>query len=325
MTNGEFKMKAAESDLEIFRELQRDGRTPFAEVAARLQVSESYVRKRVAHLRETDVFSITAVANPRLLGLENMCWIGLIVQHSQVTSISQFVVNLPDVDYVVQTAGRHNVMMEVACATAGTLLALLEEIRQIPGVHRTETFQYLDITYQGFQWSINADPPLANASMGRSIDSLDIDLIRCLQQDGRARFREIADQLAIAEREVSSRFNHLIGDGVMRIIAVGDPRSFGFEAMAWLGIHLAEGARLRSVATSLAEVPGIDYVVISSGRFDVMAELVCADHAELVRTLEMDVGKIEGINEIESFVYLQLLYKSTTGAWSVGRSPTIPD
>jgi DNA-binding Lrp family transcriptional regulator len=309
-----------ELDMAIFRELQVDGRAPFTTVAERLGVSEAFVRRRVNKLSDTDVFSITAVADPRVLGLAYMAWIGLVVRPSTASSVAAALVDLPQVDYVVQSAGSFNVMVEVACRSRASLRELLLTIRHLPGVLHSETFVYLNLLHQRFQWVLGDEGAGTRGTRNdRELEPLDIELIRELQRDGRASFRDLARRLSVSERLVSSRFSRLVAENVVQVIAVGNPLTLGFGAMAWLGILLAEDADSETVAAALGRAHGIDYVLVPTGRFDLMAEIVCRDREELVETLEDEVGAIEGIDQIETFFYLRLLYKSTAGAWGADR------
>jgi DNA-binding Lrp family transcriptional regulator len=309
-----------EIDIALFRELQVDGRVPFNTLAEHLGVSETFVRRRVNKLSDADVFSITAVADPRVLGLAFMAWIGLVVRPSTASSVAAALVELPQVDYVVQSAGSFNVMAEVACRSRIDLRDLLTIVRQLPGVRHSETFVYLNLIHQRFQWVLGDEGAGTRATGNdRQFEPLDIELIRQLQQDGRASFRDLARRLRVSERLVSSRFSRLVAENVLQVIAVGNPLTLGFGAMAWLGIHLAEEADSDAVASALGRAHGIDYVLVPTGRFDLMAEIVCRDREELVATLEEEVGAIEGIDEIETFFYLRLLYKSTAGAWGADR------
>jgi Lrp/AsnC family transcriptional regulator, regulator for asnA, asnC and gidA len=104
------------------------------------------------------------------------------------------------------------------------------------------------------------------------------------------------------------------------VIAVGDPATFGFDAMAWLGMRLQEGAAIEETAAALANVPEIDYVVVPTGRYDLMAEVVCRDRSHLLYALQHGVGRIKEIVQVDSFVYLRLLYRSAIGAWGASRS-----
>ena len=152
------------------------------------------------------------------------------------------------------------------------------------------------------------------------LEPMDSDIVRELERDGRASFREIARNLSVSERIVSTRFTRLVDDNVLKVIAVGNPLNLGFDSMAWLGISLNGDADHEAVALALASVLAIDYVVTPSGRYDLMAEVVCRDRSEFLATLTNDVGAIPGIAQVESFLYLRLLYNSTAGAWGVARS-----
>jgi DNA-binding Lrp family transcriptional regulator len=314
-------------DHAIFAELQRDGRMPFAAIGARVGLSEAQVRRRVKWLTEADVFAVTAVAHPSVLGLRCMAWIGLEVRPADGESVADMLVNTSGIDYVVMSSGRFNVMCEVACEDASALDPIVLELRRLDGVERTETFVYLALRHQQFQWlaSRQLEPDGVDAVRGvtesdRQLDPLDIAIVRELERDGRSSFRDIARELVVSERAVSGRFTQLVDDGVLRVIAVGNPLNLGYDAMTWLGITLRGDADHDLVCSQLAAIPAIDYVVVPSGRYDLMAELVCRDRAELLRVLTHEVGAIAGIAHVESFLYLRLLYRSTAGAWGVGRS-----
>jgi DNA-binding Lrp family transcriptional regulator len=315
-----------ELDLAIFRALQADGRIPFTALADRLSVSEAHVRRRVKALSQQGVIAITAVADPRVLGLESMAWVGLRVGQSEIESVAEVLVSVPEVDYVVISAGAFNVMAEVACASSDDLYALLLRIRELPGVLSTETFVYLQLLRQQFQWadadSTSAAPqaPLGVRSPPTALDRLDIELIRELQRDGRASFRDIAGRLKISERLLSARFAYLAEQGAVRVIAVGNPVDLGYHAMAWLGINLREGGDFEVAAAELSAVRRISYLVAASGRYDLMAEIVCRSREDLLSTLSDQIGRIEGIGHIDTFYYLRLLYRSAAGAWGAARS-----
>jgi Lrp/AsnC family transcriptional regulator for asnA, asnC and gidA len=312
-----------ELDLRIFRELQRDGRTPFVTLAERLGVSEAHVRRRTARLTESQVFSITAVADPKVFGVDCMAWLGINAHDSQATAVAETLVAQPEVDYVVQTAGGYNIMAEAACRSTAELYQLLRRIRVVPGVRHTETFVYLDLLRQQFQWSLDGARSAVHATGDIALDPLDIALVSELQRDGRASFRDIGRRLRVSERIVSARVTRLMQANLLQVIAVGNPRTLGFTAMAWLGIRITPGHNLEEAATALADVPGIDYVVLPTGRYDLMAELVCRDQQALLDVLERGVGTIPGIAHVETFLYLRLLYASPVGAWGASRSLSV--
>jgi DNA-binding Lrp family transcriptional regulator len=311
-------------DRRIFQELQQDGRIPFVALAQKLGVSEAHVRRRVDRLTRADVFSITAVADPKALGIDCMAWLGVNAKEAHAGAVAEALVDIDEIDYVVQTSGAFNVMAEAACRSSSDLYRLIRRLRALPGVRRTETFIYLNLLRQQFQWSLEG---AREGVRGDDVllDDLDRELIAELQRDGRASFRAIGQRVGVSERLVSSRVARLIDERLLQVIAVGNPLRLGFGAMAWLGVRVREGAGVEETAAALAEVAAIDYVVLPAGRYDLMAELVCRTQRELLLTLERGVGEVPGIADVESFLYLRLLYRSAAGAWGASRSLTLSD
>jgi Lrp/AsnC family transcriptional regulator for asnA, asnC and gidA len=312
----------------VFRALQEDGRVPFTTIAQGLGVSEAHVRRTVRQLMARDVFTITAVADPRLLGLESMAWLALSVRLSHIEQTAAALAELPEADYVVITTGAWNVMAEVACPSTAALFGLVKRVRALPGVQRTETSPYFQLLRQQFRWTAGEDLAVLPLDVARGVrsapaaepDALDRVLINELQNDGRASFRDIGQRLGVSERAVSGRFTRLSEADLVRVIAVGNPHALGFNGLAWLGIVLDDVADLDEVTLALARIPQVSYLVTVSGRFDLMGELVCRDRDHLIATLDDRIGGIDGIEGVEVFFYLRLLYRNTAGAWGAARS-----
>jgi Lrp/AsnC family transcriptional regulator for asnA, asnC and gidA len=312
----------------VFRALQADGRVPFTAVAQRLGVSEANVRRTVKQLIARDVFAITAVADPRLMGLESMAWLMLTVRASRIETTAAALAELPEIDYVAITSGAWQVMAEVACRSSDDLFDLLQRVRALPGVQSTETFPYFGVLRQQFQWTNDGERPRATPEPGvrgigsapAELDTLDRVLINELQNDGRASFRDIAQRLGASERTISTRFTRLAEDGIVGVLAVGNPHALGFHGLAWLGFSLDEKAEVEPLVRRLATIPQLSYLVSVSGRYDLMGEVVCRDPDHLLATLDRRIGTIRGIKEVDVFYYLRLLYRNTAGAWGAART-----
>jgi Lrp/AsnC family transcriptional regulator for asnA, asnC and gidA len=103
----------------------------------------------------------------------------------------------------------------------------------------------------------------------------------------------------------------LTDSGVIQIVAVTDPLMLGFRRMAMIGLKV-EGD-LRVVANDIAAIPEVSYVVVVSGSFDLMMEVVCEDDDHLLALLNDTVRSIPGVRSTESFTYLKLFKQ--TYAW----------
>lgn len=136
------------------------------------------------------------------------------------------------------------------------------------------------------------------------LDSTSKAIIEQLQLDGRKSYAEIGKAVGLSEAAARQRVQRLTDTGVMQIVAVTDPMRLGFHRQAMLGIRVSGDTR--SVADRLAALPEVSYVVLSAGSFDIVTEVVCENDDALIELLNDKVRSIEGVTELETFVYLQL-------------------
>lgn len=142
-----------ELDRQIIEFLQQDGRRPFTQIAAALGVSEAAVRARTNRLIERGVLQIVGVADPLKLGYDQMAMIGVRCDGAHLMAAAEAIARLPEVIYVVATAGAYDLLVEAVCADSDGLLTFLtEQLGQVEGVRSTETFVYLRIVKQSYQW-----------------------------------------------------------------------------------------------------------------------------------------------------------------------------
>ena len=135
-------------------------------------------------------------------------------------------------------------------------------------------------------------------------------IIEQLQQDGRRSYAAIGKAVGLSEAAVRQRVQRLIDGGVMQIVAVTDPLMLGFSRQTMIGIK-CEGD-LERVADHLAGMDEIDYVVITSGSFDLLVEVVCEDDDQLLEILSR-VRMAPTVTSTETFVYLKL--RKQTYSW----------
>jgi Lrp/AsnC family transcriptional regulator for asnA, asnC and gidA len=136
------------------------------------------------------------------------------------------------------------------------------------------------------------------------LDDVSKRIIEQLQEDGRRPYAAIGKAVGLSEAAVRQRVQRLLEGGVMQIVAVTDPLQVGFSRQAMIGVR-AEGD-LTTVADALAAMPEVDYVVITAGSFDLLAEAVCEDDDDLLHIVSSRIRTIPGVRSTETFVYLKL-------------------
>ncbi|HUL99961.1 MAG TPA: Lrp/AsnC family transcriptional regulator [Mycobacterium sp.] len=137
------------------------------------------------------------------------------------------------------------------------------------------------------------------------LDDLSKAIIEKLQEDGRRSYAGIGKVVGLSEAAVRQRVQRLIDAGVMQIVAVTDPMQLGFARQAMIGIRCT-GDSIK-LAEELAALPSIDYVVLTAGLFDVIAEVVCEDDGDLLELLNSQIRALPGVLSTETLVYLKLV------------------
>ncbi len=136
----------------IIEQLQQDGRRTYARIGEAVGLSEAAVRQRVNRLTEAGVMQIVAVTNPLQLGFRRQAMIGIKAEGS-LDPVVEALSSMAEVDYVVITAGSYDILVEVVCEDDDHLVDLLNrQIRTIPGVRTTESFVYLRLHKQSYEW-----------------------------------------------------------------------------------------------------------------------------------------------------------------------------
>jgi Lrp/AsnC family transcriptional regulator for asnA, asnC and gidA len=139
-----------ELDRAIIEALQENGRESFRRIASRLNVSEGTVRARYARLTSEGILQVVAVTNPLGLGFDQAL-IG-VKTSGPPSAVADEIARWPEADYVVVTAGRYDLVVEVVTTERDNLLELTNRMRALESVVSTETFFYLEMWKQLYDW-----------------------------------------------------------------------------------------------------------------------------------------------------------------------------
>ena len=136
----------------IIEQLQDDGRRSYSEIGKAVGLSEAAVRQRVQKLTEKGVMQIVAVTDPVQLGFYTQAMVGIKCS-GDTSEIASALGKMPEVDYVVITAGSFDILVEIVCEDDDSLIKIINsKIRRLAGVTSTETFVYLKLAKQFYNW-----------------------------------------------------------------------------------------------------------------------------------------------------------------------------
>jgi Lrp/AsnC family transcriptional regulator for asnA, asnC and gidA len=137
------------------------------------------------------------------------------------------------------------------------------------------------------------------------IDDVSRSIIEQLQADGRRSYASIGAAVGLSEAAVRQRVQKLVDSGAMQIVAVTDPMQLGFARQAMIAISVS--GDVEDVADQLSKIDEVDYIVVTAGSFDLMAEVIVHDDAHLLSLVSSRIRSIPGVTRTETFLYLKLV------------------
>jgi len=135
-------------------------------------------------------------------------------------------------------------------------------------------------------------------------DETDWKIIRILQS-GYVPNNTIARELKISEGTVRLRLKKLKEAGILEVKALINPDVLENQQLALVAMRVAESRLLERKAEEIAGLRNVISVVIASGRYDLMAEVLVDSNKGLVRFLTEELSTIDGVISSESFLMLK--------------------
>jgi Lrp/AsnC family transcriptional regulator for asnA, asnC and gidA len=138
-------------DQRLIEALQKNGREPFRRIAADVGVSEATIRARYHRLCDDNILQVTGVTNPLGLGFDAIAMVAIRTGGAP-EPVAEAIGKWDEADYVVITAGQFDILVELVCEDRRRLLDVTSRIRELDGVVSTETFLYLELWKQLYDW-----------------------------------------------------------------------------------------------------------------------------------------------------------------------------
>jgi Lrp/AsnC family transcriptional regulator, regulator for asnA, asnC and gidA len=143
-------------DQSIIEALQKNGRASFRRIAADIGISEATVRARYGRLCDANILQVTGVTNPLGLGFDAQAMVGIRTTGAP-EPVADEIAKWHEAGYVVVTAGQYDILVELVCADRRELLELTNRIRSLDGVASTESFLYLALWKQLYDWGARVE------------------------------------------------------------------------------------------------------------------------------------------------------------------------
>ena len=115
----------------------------------------------------------------------------------------------------------------------------------------------------------------------------------------------IAKELNLSEGAIRQRLKKLKDSGVMVVRGLINPDILENQQIAMIAVNVNESALLESKAAEIAQLGNVHSVNITTGRYDLMVEILVDSNKGLVKFLTEQLSRVAGVSSTESFLILK--------------------
>lgn len=289
--------------------LRANGRASISLLGRHLGVPRPVVRERLHRLVHEGHVSVTAVADPAVLGLQTLCHLAVHVDRSP-QEVARTLASLADTSLVTITSGPHDLVVEVRSRGQREMFDAIARIRALPGITHVTTLLYVDVHKSPYS-------SLTTRPQRTVLDGVDERIIGILQADGRTSFTAIGQELGISESTARARVRRLVDDHVIRITAVAK-RNAVTQSLA-LGMGVNVGGDTAPLIADLVRRPEVEFLATSIGAFDLLVTL-SGDSLEVLQRAIDDVRGADPVTRVESWMHLTIVKESYSPPGALGES-----
>jgi DNA-binding Lrp family transcriptional regulator len=138
------------------------------------------------------------------------------------------------------------------------------------------------------------------------LDAVDRQLIEILSRDARVSNRKIATDLGVTEGTVRGRIKRLQQDRLIAFTAITSFQMDDPSKMAFIGIQ-ADIQNIQAIARQIADLPSVNAVIITMGRFSILAVCLFSELDQLHDVASNQILLIPGVHHIETSIAVKTL------------------
>jgi len=241
--------------------LRRDGRASYSDIARELDTTRDNVASRVNPMFQSGELRVIAAPHPRVLGLTVTAHLSIKVS-GDAHVIVKALEPLESLVFISVAAGAYQIIVETELPSLTELKQQVSHIRTLDGVTEVQVLLYERILSSFF---LGPEPE----SFSYNFDEFDINIIKRLQQDGRASYADLAQHVGLSLSGCRIRVQRLLESGVMQIGAIQQRSDMTDDLLFGIGINA--DADLREVTKLLRAAPGLEFMARTVGRYDLIA------------------------------------------------------
>ncbi len=307
------KARIDETDAKILRQLLRESRTSFTELARNCGITVGAVRMRYKKLWRIGLINGEIMqVNPHSLGYKCISDIGILTTIDDEKKVIDFLKTKPYIQHIMGLSGKYNITVKVALSDMEELAAILEDLESNPAIQQVDAMIWAEVINMDHPENlvINNSSSLGNETQVASLhsypsskppmvlDEIDRKIAKILSARSRTTFRKIAEQTGISTKNVIQRYRKLRGTVLTQSTITVDLRKLGFNASAGIFVKVTNKSRIPEIYAEILKIPNLLVAVRVIGLYDLFIVVALQNFQELF-DLKNRMRAMQGIEETE--------------------------
>ncbi len=286
------------TDLRLISRLEVDGRASYIELAQALGINPSTVAKKVKALLKDEYIAIKAIPNPYKMGYSANALIAMNVPHCRVDNVCNHLKANLNVNLLVTTFGRYNVIVCVHYSSWDKLLSFLSnDLSDSGDIYEIESFFVKGI--QKRYYGMDTGSFLEQDTV--KLDDTDLKLIEELAENGRYSGIYLADKLGISLSAASKRLATLLKENVIQIRAITNPSKMGYHSNAYIFIR-ADHSKINDICEQLYKYKEVSTLMTLTNGYDIYVSVLARTPEILFDFIKHNIAPIPGVINMETLI-----------------------
>jgi Lrp/AsnC family transcriptional regulator for asnA, asnC and gidA len=308
--------KIDEIDAKIIKELLKDARRNFADIAKECHVSTTTISDHFNELEKAGVIrGSTIQMNYKSFGYDAVADIMVKVEPGLEKQVVEYIQRMPNIYCAFPIYdSKYNLKVVATLKNLKELDQVKDAIRQQKSVEYLSTHLWTGIRNMPENLAI---PPFQQKTGSNNktivgetkvdektenkIDETDAQIVKKLAENSREAFRKIAEQIGISTDTVARRYKKLTQDGIIKATLQIDPTKIGYHANAYFNIAVSSEKDSLTIAEKLTKIPDLFLIIKTSGDYDMFFAIMIRDIDQLLAVQE-EVTRIPGVIRMQSSV-----------------------
>lgn len=298
-------------DATILKELLKNGRKSFTEIAKKANTSKDIIAKRYKRMKKKGIIVGATIQNScACRGGSFIASINVNIESGKTEQTRQLIQNLPKRFDIYRVGAGPNLLAMVILKTIAELDEAKQLITKLPAVLKVDTtlwtgvrnipdnLSIITLQERTSKARINSEKKNHYREEEVKFDKINLEIIDKLSKNSRTPFSKIAADLKISTDTVVRRYEKLKRKGHIKPVIQINPTKIGYNAYALFYVTCHAQNEPSDIIESSTKIPDVNFIGKASGNYDFMIIVMIRDIKRLVN-IQKEISNMKGVTNIE--------------------------